>query len=448
MQDDQLDGPPAEATVTRNHYMASAEQDPPKDRYMMAYIIFVLMGTGVLFPWNAFVSALDYWDAYYPSMHAAYTIPFVFMIPNFVFSVVAAVWGNAIHVSTRVYVMFTVYTFSMQTVSVLILARAEHHQGTSQAIIYALSAMLGAVCATANTAVLSVCAQFPPVYMQGVMSGQGMSGIAIITLRAVTKASFEGTGGLRLASLVYFEVATFVMVCCLIAYYVLSTLPITRYYTRGHLSPTKGLQRFVARTFSGRVLTFDDDLPNKLEDRLLDGDADAAPKEAQWRSAVAAIRQIYDLGMGVLVVYSATFTVFPGLMSSFPSTWDIGSWYVVIVMAMFMLGDQAGRMVSKYVILFSQRVTLFLVALRVVLVWFFLIHKTVPSWHIDTGVVMAVIFFAALTNGYFTSVLMMFAPGRVHQDLRPMAGTVMGLFLATGILLGSVIAFVLDHTIN
>lgn len=39
---------------------------PPQDRYNAAYLSFLTMGIGILFNWNAFVTAADYFVAVYP----------------------------------------------------------------------------------------------------------------------------------------------------------------------------------------------------------------------------------------------------------------------------------------------------------------------------------------------------------------------------------------------
>jgi equilibrative nucleoside transporter 1/2/3 len=36
------------------------DEEAPKDKFMLVYIIMAIQGAGTLFPWNAFISAPDY----------------------------------------------------------------------------------------------------------------------------------------------------------------------------------------------------------------------------------------------------------------------------------------------------------------------------------------------------------------------------------------------------
>jgi hypothetical protein len=128
-------------------------------QYNLAYLIFIMMGAGAMFPWNAFLSALDFWNAFVrdtltvgrisvhvfhipsrvsvcsirvstrptPSplckhrimsrvcdVHAVMSFVSSFMVPNFLFSMVAATMGNRIHVSIRIYTVFVTCVVSMQ----------------------------------------------------------------------------------------------------------------------------------------------------------------------------------------------------------------------------------------------------------------------------------------------------------------------------------------------
>ncbi len=40
------------------------------DRFCLAYLIYVLLGAGTLYPWNAFISAADYFEVIYPGRHS------------------------------------------------------------------------------------------------------------------------------------------------------------------------------------------------------------------------------------------------------------------------------------------------------------------------------------------------------------------------------------------
>ena len=54
----------------------------PPDKYHLALIIFLLLGTGVLLPWNAFLTAYDYFAHYYPDFPFEFVLGLVYNYPN------------------------------------------------------------------------------------------------------------------------------------------------------------------------------------------------------------------------------------------------------------------------------------------------------------------------------------------------------------------------------
>ena len=52
----------------------------PKDRFFLAYFAMFLIGMGVLFPWNSFVSALDYFMFFYRPYKPEVAIPITYLV--------------------------------------------------------------------------------------------------------------------------------------------------------------------------------------------------------------------------------------------------------------------------------------------------------------------------------------------------------------------------------
>ncbi|PNX99401.1 equilibrative nucleotide transporter 1-like protein [Trifolium pratense] len=45
---------------------SSSTKKPPQDKYHLAYITYFILGFGYLLPWNAFITAVDYFSYLYP----------------------------------------------------------------------------------------------------------------------------------------------------------------------------------------------------------------------------------------------------------------------------------------------------------------------------------------------------------------------------------------------
>ena len=58
------------------------EEDPPPDKGHVAYLTFFWLGAGFLFPWNAFITGIDYFASLYPESHIDYVFSVSYMLPN------------------------------------------------------------------------------------------------------------------------------------------------------------------------------------------------------------------------------------------------------------------------------------------------------------------------------------------------------------------------------
>ena len=83
----------------------------PKDRFFLAYFAMFLVGMGVLFPWNSFVSALDYFMFFYRPYRPEVAIPITYLVVTLVSMGFTTAAVNVFPLHGRIgfgYVMFTV----------------------------------------------------------------------------------------------------------------------------------------------------------------------------------------------------------------------------------------------------------------------------------------------------------------------------------------------------
>ena len=83
----------------------------PKDRFFLAYIAMFLVGMGVLFPWNSFVSALDYFMFLYRPYRPEVDIPITYLVVTLVSMGFTTTAVNVVPLHGRIgfgYVIFTI----------------------------------------------------------------------------------------------------------------------------------------------------------------------------------------------------------------------------------------------------------------------------------------------------------------------------------------------------
>lgn len=56
-----------------------AGKDEPKDRFYLVYISMVVTGAGILFPYNSYIAAADYFYYIYPDKYPETVFPFTYM---------------------------------------------------------------------------------------------------------------------------------------------------------------------------------------------------------------------------------------------------------------------------------------------------------------------------------------------------------------------------------
>eukprot|EP00298_Acanthocystis_sp_HF-20_P010286 c18782_g1_i1.p1 GENE.c18782_g1_i1~~c18782_g1_i1.p1 ORF type:complete len:431 (+),score=153.03 c18782_g1_i1:1-1293(+) len=383
---------------------------PPEDRYHLAYIIMTLLGSGGLLPWNACITAFDYFTHFYPDLNFGFTCPFVYNIPNFIFCIGMVFWGNKLSLPFRFLSTFSVFSLVMQLLSLTVIAETEHESWSNMALLCAIG-VLGMTSAVAGSTIFSLSAQLPPLYTQAVMSGQGISGIIVVIIRLVTKASFKSDdAGLRQSSLIYFEIGVANVLLCIVGYLILVKLPIYKYYTQVKAEKT---------------------------------DSSDDNQDSFFSTALIVVKEIWVFGAGVFFVFFITLGCFPGLTGSLESTLGLGDWYPLIATGVFMVGDMLGRGGVKFFIVSTEKYVMIGVYSRVLFYLFFLAPHVIGVTYPD-ALAWAVGLLMSVSNGYYGSILMMFGPSKVVPSLRPVAGTLMALFLTTGIVMGSVLSFLVS----
>ena len=83
----------------------------PKDRFFLAYFAMFLIGMGVLFPWNSFVSALDYFMSLYRPYNPEVAIPITYLVVTLVSMGFTTAAVNVLPLHGRIgfgYVMFVI----------------------------------------------------------------------------------------------------------------------------------------------------------------------------------------------------------------------------------------------------------------------------------------------------------------------------------------------------
>lgn len=401
----------------------------------LVYWIFLLMGTGLLFPWNTIITAVDYFSVLYPSHHVNFAFGLAYNIPSIPILLLLINYGSKFSSTVRSFTAFTVYALVLISFPILPLLGLE--PGTMYSLTLFGVLLTGISGATLFGDLFGLAANFTPAETQAIMAGNGVAGLAVAIIRLVTKASLPETPvGIATSALIYFLLAAAVVVSCILGLYILLGLP----YTKAAVSFTKSKQ-----SDSTTALLSDDHTGSLLEQG---GEKKAGNQSSSDVTVRSVLKKVWPMGASVTTTFFITLSLFPGLTADIPSTSDDPDhWFPVMMISTFLLFDSIGRAAPNYTVLLTPKTIIPFIVARLAFFPLFIFCVQPRLIASDTVAVVLMIIFAT-TNGYLGSLCMMFGPTLVSDAEKPMAGTIMTTFLNTGIFSGVFFALVVLYIVT
>ncbi|KAK9832590.1 hypothetical protein WJX81_002002 [Elliptochloris bilobata] len=381
-----------------------------------AVVIYFLCGNAVLLPWNAFITAVDYFGSTYPGLHTDRLFTVCYLPLAFLTLVVSTVLHD--HSSARLRVLVSFGAFFLTVLAVPLIDAGTHGQGSSGSLaaVCCLLALGGVLDGMGQGALFGTAAALGPLFVEALVAGTAMSGILVSVLRVITKAAYSDTRqGLRVAAAAYFGVAAFFVLACFFLFaFVLPRLPFIKQQQRAASEAQQDVS----------------DLAIGDQDQKLGATSLRGMGRAMWVLAAT-----------IVLIYVVTLAIFPGVLAEDVSNSWLGSWYPVILILIYNLGDFAGKMTP--VLVPAATVTapapIFACAaarLAFVPAYYFAARAGVaPAMMVLTGLL-------GISNGLTTVWAMVAAPTAcATAKSKDLAGNVMITCLVFGLLLGSGCSF-------
>lgn len=457
-----------------------------EDAGSLTYKIMVMQGVGMLFPWNVFITAEQYFHVrlcgspYEASFENYFTFSFTaFNVLTLIYTIM---YQSVFSQKFKVYVSLVVLllVFGWLTLSCLI----EPDSMGPDAVFY--STLLGCIIAGTFTAflqdgVFALGGKLPMIHTQGAMTGQAIAGLVVALSGVFTMLLGSANSpadecdilydDVKWSSFLYFGVSVFVLFIALVSYYYLEDLPYVRYHVEnqgqvlsdeesGRQSSHSGLldggvkesmnQPFLV---PGNSVNSDDSDLNDLTKLSVGDNVESFQYEDTPSPIFEVFMQIRSFAIAVWLTYAATLAIFPGVTTKIRSTTDsdvrfFTDLFVPISFVTFNLGDFIGRVLAGYKIILAPKNLWIGAVARLAYIPLFLLCNVKGSEDNDLPTLFEndfwPIFFMltfATTNGYFGSCLMMTGPGQVESKDLQTASTMMVLCLTFGLLTGTLVSF-------
>ncbi|OWM76055.1 equilibrative nucleotide transporter 1 [Punica granatum] len=407
------------ADTESTHLLPASGGRPPKvpaDRFHFAYTIFFTLGLGFLLPWNAFITAVDYFTYLYPEASVDRVFAVVYMLVALFCLLLIILYSHKSDAYFRINLGLSLFVVALLVVPVMdavyIKGRVGLYDGFD--VTTAAVALSGLADALVQGGIIGSAGEMPERYMQAVVAGTAASGVLISFLRIVTKAAYsQDATGLRKSAILYFAVSIVIMAICIVFYNVAHRLPVIKYY----------------KDLKVQAVNEEKELNGPLTGSL-------------WRSSLLnTVGKVKWYGFGIILIYIVTLSIFPGYITEDVHSELLKDWYAVLLITGYNVFDLVGKSLTAFYLLENAKIAIWGCVAR--LLFFPLFYGCLhgPTFFRTEIPVMILTCLLGLTNGYLTSVLMIMAPKVVPLQHAETAGIVIVLFLIIGLAAGSVVAW-------
>ncbi|KAI3937124.1 hypothetical protein MKX01_015339 [Papaver californicum] len=364
-----------------------------------AILVCWLLGNGCLFTWNR-------------NYHPARVLTLVYQ--PFALGTLAILAYYEAKINTRRRNLLGYFLFFMSSLMILVLDLATSGRG-------GIGTYIG-ICITSGGMVGDLSLMCPE-FMQPFLAGMAASGALTSALRLITKAAFENSqNGLRKGAMLFFGISiVFELLCVLLYAYVFPKLPIVKHYRAKAAS--EGSKTVSADLAAGGMKTLTGEQA-----------AEEDPKNMERLSNKQLLFQNMDYAITMFLIHVLTLSIFPGFLTEDTGKHSLGTWYALVLIAMYNVWDLIGRYIPLLKCLkLKSRKGLIIVSLsRFLLIPCFYFTAKYGS----QGHTILLTSFLGLSNGYLTVCVLTAAPEGYKGPEQNALGNLLVLFLAGGLFAG------------
>ncbi|KAK2379851.1 Epsin-3, clathrin recruitment and traffic between the Golgi and endosome [Trifolium repens] len=401
--------------------MVNNEPPPRLEGKYAAMTICWFLGNGGLFCWNSMLTIVDYYIYLFPKYHPSRVLTIVYQ--PFAFVTIAILAYNEAKINTRLRNLFGYTVFFFSILALLILDLATSGKGGIGTFIgiCVCSGLFGIADAHVQGGMVGDLSYMLPEFIQSFLAGTAASGALTSALRLITKAVFENSpNGLRKGAIMFFALSSFFELLCVILYaFVFPKLPIVKYYR--------------SKAASEGSKTVSADLAAAGIQTSPGGDMEDS-KDQERKGIKQLLFENLDYALDLFLIYVLTLSIFPGFLSEDTGSHSLGTWYALVLIAMFNVFDLIGRYIPVVKILKMESRKLITTA---VISRFLLI----PAFYFTAkygkqGWMILLTSFLGLSNGYLTICVFTSAPKGYKGPEQNALGNMLVLCLLGGLFAG------------
>ncbi|KAI9497669.1 nucleoside transporter-domain-containing protein [Zychaea mexicana] len=426
------------------------------DAHNLVYWIFVIYGVAMLLPWNVFITASEFFakrfagSSYDETFQNYFSISFTATnLLCFAYLLRKQSESSTYRVDVLWPALANTAVFGITAVTVAVSMQG----ATYFAFTMALLVFTGATTSYFQVAVFAEACRFPPRYVQAVMSGQGVAGVAVAVASILSAFAGSATeapdeAAVTRSAFLYFMAAFVITVAALVGRMFVVRQP---FYIR-QMNTDQAI-------LSNSALDDEEDVEEQNDDEQRY--FSSSPRSEL--SIVAVVRKSSGLVFAVSYVFVITLMLFPSITALIKSVsrhtpqaqgnrFFDDDVFVAFHFVLFNVGDWVGRTLPIYDSMrtFKPKLLAWFSVLRTIFVPAFLFCNVVASDRslpvvIDNDVVyFLLIWMFAVSNGWLGSLTMMAAPQQesiTSAAEKSLVGSVMSFSLVAGLAIGGGMSF-------
>ncbi|XP_050288956.1 equilibrative nucleotide transporter 3-like [Quercus robur] len=405
--------------------MTIVDKSEPQTRLQGKYkavAVCWILGLGSLMSWNSMLTIGDYYYKLFPLYHPSRVLTLVY--EPFAIVTMAVLAYNESKIDTRLRNLIGYSLFFASTVMLIVLDLATSGKGGVGPYIgiCAIVGCFGVADANVEGGMIGDLSFMHPELIQSFLAGLAASGTLTSVMRIVTKAAFEKSeNGLRKGAMLFLAISAFFEFLCVILYaYFFPKLPIVKYYR--------------SKAASEGSKTVSADLAAAGIQVEADQEAEGNANHHERLSNKQLFFENIDYAIDLFLIYVLTLSIFPGFLYENTGTHQLGSWYPLVLIAMYSVWDFLSRYIPLLQCLkMESRRSLMIATLSRFLL--------IPAFYFtakygDQGWMIMLVSFLGLSNGYLIVCVLTVAPKGYKGPEQNALGNLLVLCLLGGIFAG------------
>jgi equilibrative nucleoside transporter 1/2/3 len=445
---------------------AQEEQDY-QSQVREACVLFTIVGVGYLFPFSALTQPIDYWNLLFPDFNMEFPLTALYMWTNLIM-LGALVFGSqgTPHFTRRIVGGFIGQLLVLVAVPTSYFFHFD--EGANIIAILGLTVVAAIVTAFIDSSLIALVSQYPLRVQEYFQLGVGVSTLIGSVYRDITKLAFPPDAIVE-SSLLYFYTGAATIGVCILAYYRLLQLPISKQClaraeeaeveVEAHQPHPHHHPQFDANTPATEASQL---IPIEIEKPVLQTQSTSSLEPDRYE----VLRKILFNEFMVLLLFLSTLALWPPLVTEIPAygaqtqaIFESTGWWALVLLTVFSFSDCLGRLLVRFRMGWNKDNIWIAVALRFVLFplivgqvqgWWFANTSDGDdnSWKLDAWSAFLV-GLLGLTNGYVGTLCIVLVNDCLETTQeQAIAGTFTSFFLNSGLVFGATFGLLFDALIN